>query len=105
MTWRDRLRLAVQRSGRKHSVIAAEAEIAPETLSRILTGTHTHPQFETVVRIVHAAGDSVGWVLGERGYSLSSWDRERLREAASIIAAATRDGRELTPARFPPFFP
>jgi hypothetical protein len=34
--WRQRLREAVKRSGRKHSDIAWGAGVTPETLSRVL---------------------------------------------------------------------
>ena len=89
--WRARLRAAVQRSGRKHSAIARDAGIAPETLSRVLNYSHAHPGFETVARIAHAAGETVGWVLDERGYALSSAHVRRLREASAAIAEAIRE--------------
>lgn len=87
--WRERLRLAVERDGRKHSVIAREAGLTPETLSRVLTGAHNRPQFETVVRITHACGTTVGWLLSEHGYSLSTQQRRQLRDAAAVIIEAT----------------
>lgn len=37
MTWRERLREAVEGAGRKHPTIAWEAGIDPATLSRIST--------------------------------------------------------------------
>lgn len=94
MTWRDRLREAVQESGMKHSIIAMDAGIAKETLSRVLNGSHPRPSFETVVRIAHATGYTVGWLLGERGYSFGPEDVKQLRKAAAIIAAAVGDGTE-----------
>ena len=75
----------------KHSIIALDAGIAPETLSRILNGGHSRPMFETVVRIVHATGHSVGWLLEERGFSFSPDEVRELRKAAAIIEAATRE--------------
>lgn len=89
--WRVRLRSAVQRSGRKHSAIAYDAGIAPETLSRVLNASHARPAFGTVVRIAHAAGHSVAWLLGERGFSLSPDQVKRLREAAQIIEDVTKE--------------
>jgi transcriptional regulator with XRE-family HTH domain len=86
--WRKRLRHAVEQTGDKHSVVAARAGVAPETLSRILTGTHSHPQFETVARIARACGVGVGWVLNER-LSFTDEERRKLRNAAAIILAAT----------------
>jgi transcriptional regulator with XRE-family HTH domain len=80
----------VQRSGRKHAAVARDAGIAPETLSRILNASHARPGFETVARIAHASGETVGWVLDERGYVLSSEQLRRLRDAAALIESALR---------------
>jgi transcriptional regulator with XRE-family HTH domain len=83
--WRERLRLAVQRSGVTQAEIARRAGVAPETLSRVLHGIHARPEFSTVVRIARAARVRVSWLLDEpempRGIVLS--DRER----ATVIAA------------------
>lgn len=90
--WRDRLLLAVQRSHRKHSAIARDAGIAPETLSRILHARHAHPQFETVVRIAQAVNVRVGWLMGEPGYQpMTAEEAEALRQAIRVLEqAATR---------------
>jgi len=88
--WRERLRKAIDRSGRKHSVIARAAGIDPTTLSRILNGD-MQPGFESVVRIAHAAKESVGWVLREQAYTLSYEQRELLRRAAATIRRVTGD--------------
>jgi transcriptional regulator with XRE-family HTH domain len=89
--WCERLRAAVQRSGRKRSALARDAGIAPESLSRVINGHRPNVSFETVVRIAHAAGESVGWVLDERAYALSRQQRERLRSAAKEIEEVTRE--------------
>ena len=73
----------------KHSIVAMDAGIAPETLSRVLNAAHASPAFETVVQITHATGHTVGWLLGERGYSLSPDQVRDLRRAAAIIEEAT----------------
>lgn len=85
--WRDRLRIAVERSGRKRAAIARDAGIAPETLSRILNAEHAAPSFDTVVRIAKAAGTRVGWLLGEtfRGIELTEEDRRVLRSGRDLI--------------------
>jgi hypothetical protein len=83
--WRQRLRAAVERSGKKHSAIARDAGIAPETLSRILTATHKEPTFDTVVRITHAAGESVGWLLDENGFALSGDEQKQLRKVVRFL--------------------
>lgn len=91
-SWRARLRLAVERDGRKHSAIARQANIAPETLSRILTGESKRPQFATIVRIAHAAGETIGWVLKESGFEFSAVERARLLDAAEIVMKHSRWG-------------
>jgi len=85
--WRDRLRLAVERSHATHAAIARQAQIAPETLSRILNDAHAHPQFETVVRIAGAANVRVGWLLDEpvRGIELTDRERATIRAAGVIL--------------------
>jgi transcriptional regulator with XRE-family HTH domain len=83
--WRTRLRLAVELSGKKHSIIAEDAGITRATLSRILTGASQHPQFETVVRIAHAAGENVGWLLLEPRRGLSSGEAAMLRNVAAFL--------------------
>jgi transcriptional regulator with XRE-family HTH domain len=100
--WRKRLREAVGHSWMKREAIARKAGTTQETLSRILTGRIPTPGFELVVRITHAAGESVGWILGEYGYSLSEEERGRLRDAAAAIINATAAGhllRKDAPAR------
>jgi len=94
-TWRKRLREAVDRSWMKREALARKAGTTEETLSRILTGRIPTPGFDLVVRITHAAGESVGWILGEYGYSLSEDERGRLRDAAVIIISVTSAGRVL----------
>ena len=88
--WRERLRGAIRRTGRRQNAIAEQAGVTPETLSNILTGRHANPRFATVVAIVHAAGENVGWLLGEQGFSLSGAQRDKVREAATILADLTR---------------
>ena len=82
--WRERLRMAVDRSGKKHSAIARDARIAPATLSRILNGKMT-PGFETVVRIARAVNENVGWLLDERGFSLSGDEQKQLRKVVRFL--------------------
>jgi transcriptional regulator with XRE-family HTH domain len=91
MTWRERLSAAIERSGKKHSTIAWEAGIAPETLSRVLNGTHARPSFETVAAIAHACGETVGWLLDERPFILSAEERRRVRTAVVILDRALEE--------------
>jgi phage repressor protein C with HTH and peptisase S24 domain len=84
VNWRSRLRAAIDKSGRKHSAIAAEAKIDPTTLSRILNG-HMQPTFETIVRVTRAANENVGWILDERGFSLSGDEQKQLRKVIRFL--------------------
>jgi len=90
--WRKRLREACDRSPLKRDAIARKAGVRPETLSRIITGTLRHPSFESVVRLAHAAGENVGWLLAEPGYAFSEQERGRLRDAAVTIISMTSAG-------------
>ena len=86
--WRKRLREAIERSGRKHSIVALEAGVTPETLSRILNAEHQRPALETVVRIAHAVNESVGWLLGEDGFSLSGDETRQLALVVRFLGEA-----------------
>jgi phage repressor protein C with HTH and peptisase S24 domain len=85
VNWRERLRAAIDRSGKKHSAIARDAGVAPATLSRILTSAHLHPTFEAVVKIAHAANENVGWLLDERGFTLSADEQKQLRKVVRFL--------------------
>jgi len=85
VSWRERLRTAVRASRRKHSAIAADAGITPVTLSHILNAAEVKPAFETVVRIAHAVGENVGWLLAEPDYPLSAAQRKELAEAVEFL--------------------
>ena len=104
--WRERLRAAVQRSGRKQSAIARDAGVAPETLSRILTSALQRPSFETIVRIAGAVNEKVGWLLEESGFALSSDEQKQLRKVASFLddmltGTATQRRERLEPNAIP----
>src|SRR5258708_3227149 len=88
MNWRTRLREAIDRSGMKHSLVALDARITPETLSRILTAEHQRPSLDTITRIAHATGENVGWILGESGFSLSGAELTQLREVVRFLDIA-----------------
>jgi transcriptional regulator with XRE-family HTH domain len=83
--WRLRLRYAIDRSGMKHSAVALDAGITPETLSRILTAEHQRPSLETIRRIAHAVHENVGWILGESGFSLSADEAKELRQCVRFL--------------------
>jgi len=83
--WRGRLRQAIDRSRRKHSDVAFGAEVSPETLSRILNRHNALPRLETIVRIAHEAGVTVGWLLEEPEFRIGAAEREQLQDAARVI--------------------
>src|SRR5258708_15597650 len=87
VSWRERLREAIDRSGMKHSVVALDARITPETLSRILTAEYQRPSLDTVTRIAHAVNENVGWVIGEQGFVLSAEETRQLREVVRFLDA------------------
>lgn len=96
-TWRDRLRVAIEKSGKKQSAIAADAGITPTTLSRILTAAHARPTLDTIVRIARALDESVGWILDEPSFYLSADDQRKLHDAVRILDASLRSaGRRRT---------
>lgn len=88
--WRVRLLQAVRESGKSQCAIALEAGTSDETVSRVLH-SNQNPSFETLVRIVHATGHTVGWLLGERGYTLSLEQVKELRRVAAIIEDVTKE--------------
>lgn len=85
VNWRARLRDAIERSGKKHSAVARDAGVAPETLSRILNDAHPRPSFDLVVRIAHAVNENVGWLVDERGFSLSFDEQRQLRKVVRFL--------------------
>src|ERR1700682_5809676 len=88
VTWRERLRAAIQRSGMKQSVVALDAGITPETLSRILTAEHQRPSLDTISRIAHAVSENVGWILDESAFTLSADEMRQLRQVVRFLDKA-----------------
>ena len=83
--WRARLRAAIDASGKKHYLIAMDAGISPRTLSRILNGYQPRPSFEIVVNIAHAAGVTIGELLGEEPTDLTDEEAATLRAAVDVF--------------------
>jgi SOS-response transcriptional repressor LexA len=88
VSWRERLRAAIDASGRTQNAIAASAGVTPETLSRVLSGVHAQPAFDTVVRITHAVGESVGTLLDEPAFSLDGEQRAEVRRVIGYLHAS-----------------
>src|SRR4051794_31691692 len=87
--WRERLRGAIRKTGRRQNAIAEEVGISATTLSKILTGRHADPGFGVVVRITHACGEQVGFIVGEQPFNLSGEQRANIRTAAEILMNMT----------------
>ena len=51
----------------------------------MLSGVHAQPKFETVVRIIHAVGESVGSILREPQSPLTADDIARMREITDFL--------------------
>jgi transcriptional regulator with XRE-family HTH domain len=83
--WRKRFVHAIDITRLTQNSIAEQAGVSPETLSRIIHGIHAQPQFETVVKIVYATHENVGWLLGEQRAPLSSEEMARMREIADYM--------------------
>ncbi|HYK04026.1 MAG TPA: helix-turn-helix transcriptional regulator [Thermoanaerobaculia bacterium] len=86
--WRERLRVAIDRTNKKHSWIARQAGIAPATLSRILTATAIRgPSFDVIVSVARVCEVPVGWLLDEpvRGIDLTTDERQTLRAAGELL--------------------
>jgi SOS-response transcriptional repressor LexA len=90
VSWRERLRVAVDASGRTQNAIATSAGVSPETLSRVLSGVHAQPAFETVVRIAHAVGENVGTLLDEPAFFLDGEQRAEVRRVVNYLNSAIR---------------
>ena len=86
--WRRRLTHAIDLSRRKQVSIAEQAGVSPETLSRIIRGTNAQPRFETVVALIHATGETVGWILREPQTFLSTDDSARMREVIDFLESS-----------------
>lgn len=90
MGWRERLRAAVDASGRRQNAIAASAGVTQATLCRILSGVHAQPAFENVVRITHAAGENVGTLLEEPAFLLTGEERAEVRRVIEYLQRAVQ---------------
>ena len=87
--WRVRLRHAVRESGKTQNVVAREANMTPETLSRILSAEHVRPSFQSIAKIAHAAGVGVGWLMEEPGFSLTDEQRAKVRTIGVLLLDLT----------------
>jgi len=93
----ERMRMAVDATGRTQEAIAIEAGVPPETLSRIITGDSENPKLGTLKKLARPLGVSVGWLLGEPTANFSADEAKGLLEAIEVMRARLRvtcDSRE-----------
>jgi len=90
MGWRERLRAAVYVSGRRQNAIAESAGVTQETLSRVLSGGHVQPGFDTVVRIAHAIGENVGTLIEEPAFVLTGEERAEVSRVIGYLQRAVK---------------
>ena len=93
----------------KRSSVAARSSLWPRTpgitdnprhAEPSSTGIHGAPRFDTIVTIMRAVDENVGWLLGERGFGLSSDERAKVQTAADILINRPRgDNERLTSMR------
>ena len=81
---RQRLRVAIKRTGRKHSDIAWRAGVSPLTLSRILNEPACNPYFATILRLARAIDEPLGALVNEPA-PLSAADVQELQTASGIL--------------------
>jgi SOS-response transcriptional repressor LexA len=101
-----RLKAIFDQRGLKQTRVAELAGIPDETLSRIVTGATKHPGVDTLAKIADALGETVGWILQEKGYEFSSEDRAELRRfmdwGEGILKATLADRKDLQPPNASP---
>lgn len=85
MVWRERLSEAINRCRRSRRQIAKDAGVSLAHLTYILTDERSQPTFETVTNITHAAGENVGWLLGEGRYPITKEESERMRSIINFL--------------------
>ena len=73
-----RARLDVR--GWNQAKLAEESGLSEVAISKIVTGVTADPQLDTITRIAHALGETVGALLGEKGFDLDAGEQQRLRE-------------------------
>jgi len=88
MDWRARLRQAIDATGKEDKTVAADAGIAKETLSRILSGEIQDPGFETMRSLAAATNVTIGWLAGDEPFSPA--DRDPLLEIIDYLSAKLR---------------
>ncbi|HEX2123166.1 MAG TPA: S24 family peptidase [Thermoanaerobaculia bacterium] len=87
MVLRERIQAAMDAKGWNQARLAAESGVAEETLSKIMTGATEDPQMSTLTRLAYALDETVGALLGEKGFDLTAADQQRVRD---FIAWAAR---------------
>lgn len=93
MSLRERIQAAMDAKGWNQARLAIESGVAGETLSKIMTGATEDPQTSTLTRLAHVLDETVGSLLGEKGFDMTAADQQRVREfivwAGGKLEAAT----------------
>jgi transcriptional regulator with XRE-family HTH domain len=74
------IRAKLDARGWNQARLAEESGVSEVAISKIVTGATADPQLETITRIAHALGETVGALLGEKGFDLDAAGQQRLRE-------------------------
>lgn len=76
-----RVRLAAR--GWNQAKLAEVSGVSEVAISKIMTGATEAPQLDTIIKIAHAFGETVGALLGEKGFDFDSGDQDYLRRPPS----------------------
>jgi hypothetical protein len=63
--------------------------MTPESVCRILFTKHARPSFESIARIARAAGESLGWIMEEPGFTLTDEQRVKVRTVGVLLLNLT----------------
>ena len=80
-----RVRLAAR--GWNQAKLSEVSGVNEVVISRIMTGFTGEPELDTIVKIAHAFGETVGAFLGEKGFDLDAADQQYLRDHSRWIQA------------------
>jgi SOS-response transcriptional repressor LexA len=79
MDWVDRLKQAVDATG-KQSAVAARAGVDASALSDILRRDTADPKVQTLLKLCRECGVTLGWLFGEAGFELGDADFRLLQQ-------------------------
>src|ERR1051325_1883100 len=74
------IRARLDALGWNQAKLAEVSGVSEVAISKIITGVTADPQLETIVRLAHALGETVGALLGEKGFDLDASGQQSLRD-------------------------